>query len=122
MAEKRKEPRLKNEGISLKVTAGNVDTITKCLDISASGVYCKVEKELPLMSRIKIILVMPETKGQTPGAPQTAKIEAEGVVVREHPVIEGGKVAHYDVAIFFDNLSQRDREILRSYIDRKGKK
>lgn len=115
--EKRKYPRLKDENISLKVTSGDVDIITKALDISASGVYCKIEKEIPFLSRIKTILVVP--KRDISGKNKNVKIEIDGVVVREHPVIVDGKITHYDVAIFFDNIAAKDRETLLQYTSRK---
>jgi len=120
--EKRKYKRLKDENISLKVKSGDVDIITKSLDISASGVYCKVEKELPLMSRIKVLLIVPKAKKEEDGPGQTLKIETEGVVVREHPVIVDGKITHYDVAVFFDNISVKNREALLEYIGKKDDK
>ena len=107
--------------ISLKVKSGDIDIITQSLDISASGVYCKVEKEIPLMSRIKILLILPKSKGGPSGAARTSKIETDGVVVREHPVIVNGRINHYDVAIFFDNISTKDRESILNYIDQKAK-
>ncbi|MCQ9207456.1 MAG: PilZ domain-containing protein [Omnitrophica bacterium] len=118
-AEKRKYARLKDANVSLKVKSLNIDIITKSLDISASGVYCKVEKEIPLMSRIKIILIVPKSGSAGPESGQTQKIETDGVVVREHPVIAEGKIAHYDVAIFFDNISAKDRNILLDYTAKK---
>ena len=113
--EKRKYARVKDGGISLKVKSSDIDIITKSLDISASGVYCKVDKEIPLMSRIKIILIVPKPKAPSSNPEQTAKIETDGVVVREHPVIVQGKIVHYDVAIFFGDISARDRKILLEY-------
>ena len=121
--EKRKYPRVKDESVSLKVKSGTVDIITKSLDISASGVYCKVENEIPLLSRIKVLLIVPKMhRGDSGEAGKTVKLEIDGVVVREHPVIISGKVTHYDIAIFFDNISARDREMLLEYINMKGKK
>lgn len=117
--EKRKYARIKDEGISLKVKSNEIDIITKSLDISASGVYCKVEKEIPLMSRIKVMLIVPRGKTEEFKEPQTVKIETDGVVVREHPVIIQGKIAHYDVAIFFDNISAKDRKILLEYTNKR---
>lgn len=120
--EKRKYPRVKDDNVSLKVKVEDIDFITKTLDISASGVYCKVEKEIPLMSRIKIILILPKAKVPSGGGEaQTVKIETDGVVVREHPVIRGGKIVHYDVAVFFDNISTKDREAILGYINQKTK-
>jgi len=114
--EKRKYPRVKDAHISLKVKSKDTDIITKSLDISASGVYCKLEKEMPLMSRIRIILIIPKIQTGGEKSTQNLKIETDGVVVREHPVIENGKIIHYDAAIFFDNISIKDRESILDYI------
>jgi len=117
--ERRKYPRIVDDRISLKVKSDTFDsTISQSLNISASGVYCKVDKELPLMSRVKIILMLPL---ETRHAEKVIKIDTDGVVVREHPVIENGKILHYDIAIFFDNLSAKDREIIKEYIENKAK-
>jgi len=43
-----------------------------------------------------------------------AKLEIEGIVVREHPVVEDGVVQHYDVAIFFNSLTRAGER----YIDK----
>jgi len=120
--EKRKYPRLKDQSISLKVKSGEVETITKSLDISASGVYCKVEKELPLLSRVKVMLIIPKAQKGAHGEMKTVKVETDGVVVREHPVIVDERVIHYDVAIFFDNISAKDREALLEHTNRKNAK
>jgi len=117
MGEKRKYPRIKDEGISLRVEADDVNIITKTLDLSASGVYCKIEKELPLLSRIRVTLVVPGIKGKAPNKPKKVRVVTEGVVVREHPVIIDGKFMHYDVAIFFDNISPKDKQHLLDYIN-----
>ena len=119
--EKRKYQRLKDEHISLKVKSGDIDIITKSLDISASGVYCKLEKEIPVMSRIKVTLIVPKAKKDaSSGSLRPVKIQTDGVAVREHPVIVGGEISHYDVAVFFENISAKDREILLEYIDQRA--
>ncbi|MFH1381168.1 MAG: PilZ domain-containing protein [Candidatus Omnitrophota bacterium] len=121
--ENREYPRLKDECISMKVKSGDVDIITKSLDISASGVYCKIEKEIQLMSRVKVMLVLPKKcMGEKFDTEHPLQIDTDGVVVGEHPVIIGGKIAHYDVAIFFDNISAKDRELLLDYTKRKEQK
>lgn len=114
--ERRKFPRIHDEGLSLKLNAGDFDTITHTTDISVSGIYCKVSRQIPLMSRVKLVLMVPE-----PGKDDNAAraLELDGVVVREHPVVIDGSVKHYDAAIFFDNLSEKDRNIIEGYINRK---
>ncbi len=114
--ERRKSPRLKDEKLSLSLKLDNFDSVTHTLNISSSGVYCKTDKELPLMSRVRLVLVMPDPAKET-GA--VKNMEVDGVVVRQHPVIVDGIIKHYDVAIFFEDLTPRDKDIISAYIARK---
>ena len=114
--ERRKFPRIKDKELSLKVRLDNSDAVTHTLNVSASGVYCKVDKEIPLMSRVKLILMIPDLSKDSDVA---KSLEVDGVVVREHPVIIDGEIKHYDVAIFFEDLSPKSREIISNYISRK---
>lgn len=117
--EKRKCHRIKDENISLKVKTDGIDIITKTLDISASGVYCKVSREIPLLSRIKILLILPKPGRISSKDGKSTKIETEGVIVREHPVVIDGRIDHYDVAIFFNNISLKDKKRLQEYVNSK---
>lgn len=114
--ERRAFPRIRDEGLSVKLKMGDFDSITHTLNLSASGVYCKVDKEIPLMSRVKLILMIPNTSKD---AKATTSLEVSGVVVREHPVIIDGEIKHYDCAIFFEDLSAEDKETISNYISRK---
>ncbi|MDP3730435.1 MAG: PilZ domain-containing protein [Candidatus Omnitrophota bacterium] len=114
--ERRKFPRVKDESLSLKLKLDDFDSITHTTNISSSGVYCKVDKELPLMSRMKLMLMIPD-----PARDGVLKdLEINGVVVRQHPVTVDGAVKHYDVAIFFEDLSEKDKDTIAGYIKRKG--
>lgn len=114
--ERRKFPRIKDEGLTLELKLGDFDAITHTLNLSASGIYCKIDKEIPLMSRVNLILMMPDASGDDA---MVKSLEVSGVVVRGHPVIINGETKHYDVAIFFDDLSSKNREIISNYISRK---
>jgi hypothetical protein len=114
--ERRKTPRIADEGLSLKVKGGDFDIITHTLNVSASGIYCKVEKEIPLMSRLQLMLMMPDPAKD---GKSSIGVEVDGVVVRQHPVIIDGHVKHYDIAIFFENLSPKHRDMISDYIARK---
>jgi len=113
--DRRKYPRIKDEGFDLDVTGIGLDLVAHTLDLSASGLYCKVERELPLMSRVSLKLKIPS--GTDPKDVSTLSVS--GVVVRQHPVIIDGKIKHYDVAIFFDDLSEKDRGVISGYIENK---
>jgi c-di-GMP-binding flagellar brake protein YcgR len=114
--ERRKHPRIKDKDVSIKLSGDGFDTITQSLDISASGIYCKVTKHVPLMSRVQLALSLP-AKSDT----GNSTLDVEGIVVREHPVIENGRIHHYDLAIFFDSLLPRERKKLVQYINQKAK-
>lgn len=115
--ERRKSRRIEDEGLSIKLKIGDFDSVTHTLNLSTSGIYCKVDKEIPLMSKVRLVLMMPDQS--QPDRP-TANLELDGVVVREHPVIINDEIKHYDVAIFFDNLSDKDAKIILDYISRKN--
>lgn len=111
--ERRQFPRLDDSTLSLKLEG--FDSITHTLNISTSGVYCKVDKELPLMSRVKLMLMVPDVAKDS----GITNLEVSGIVVRQHPVIIDGAIKHYDMAIFFEDLSGRDKEIISAYINKK---
>ena len=117
-SERRSFPRVHDEGLSLRLNAGDFDTVTHTLDISASGIYCKIDREIPIMSRVRLKLMVPDTAKANKG---TRELDVDGVIVREHPVIIDGVIKHYDAAIFFDNLSEKNREIIQGYISSKKK-
>lgn len=110
--ERRKSPRIKDDGLSLRLEG--FDSVTHTLNISPSGVYCKVDKELPLMSRLKLALVLPDSSRED----GVKSMEVTGIVVRQHPVVIDGATKHYDVAIFFEDLSPKDKDAISAYISR----
>ncbi|MDD3905070.1 MAG: PilZ domain-containing protein [Candidatus Omnitrophica bacterium] len=116
--ERRMFPRVRDEGLSLKLKSDDFDTVTHTLDISASGIYCKIDREIPLMSRVRVKLMVPDC--EKPDKP-SRELDVDGVIVREHPVIVGGIIKHYDAAIFFDSLLPKHREIIQNYISGKKK-
>ena len=114
--ERRKFPRIKDEDISLELQGEGFNTISQSLDVSASGIYCKVDRHIPLMSRLQIVLTLPGKKNSSP-----RKLTTEGVVVREHPVKKDSGEQYYDIAIFFSSLTRKERETISAYIDKRDK-
>ncbi len=115
--ERRKHPRIVDKDISIELSGDGVDAITQSLDVSASGVYCKVACRIPLMTRVQIVLSLPAKSTSS-----SSKImNLDGVVVREHPVKKDGAVDHYDVALFFNTLLPKERRVLVDYINKRTK-
>ena len=111
--ERRKHQRVKKQ-VPLKIADKTFDIITETVDISPSGIYCRITRLLPLMSKIEVILLLPSRSNKR----QAKKIRCQGVVVRSEPVIlKDTEKAHYNVAIFFTAISKRDQNAIASYVN-----
>lgn len=108
-AERRIHPRVDNN-VPLKISYEGGDIVTKTGNISRSGAYCSVDKYIAPMTKFKINLLLPVKKN---GKTTSKKISCEGAVVRIEPA-QANK--HYNVAIFFNDISQRDAESIADYV------
>lgn len=115
--DRRKFPRIRDKNISVKLSGDDFNAITQSLDVSASGIYCKIDRHIPIMTRVQVILSLPGKSGSSASTTMTI----DGVVVREHAVKADGRVQHYDIAIFFNTLLPKERKALVQYINRKSK-
>ena len=95
--------------LPLQLTHDVHDLITKTENVSASGAYCIVKRYVAPMTKLQVRLEIP---GQT-----HLSVKCEGVVVRTDPPQPDPKRHEYSVAIFFQDISERDRTTLAHYID-----
>jgi len=66
------------------------------------------------MSKIEVILLVP-TKAN---GKQTKKIRCKGAVVRTEPVIlKDVEQAHYNIGIFFTDISKKDQRAIEAYVN-----
>ena len=107
--ERRKDPRV-DSNLPLKLFHDQGDIVTETGNISRSGSYCKVSKYIEPMTKLKICLFIPMKKD---GKSINKKICCEGVVVRSEPTEKEGE---FSIAIFFNNISQRDAETISEYV------
>lgn len=98
---------------------GRAETI----NVSANGVYFSSKAYIAPLTRLEIVLVLPEepdgAQSMKSGKRATAvkrEVTCEGVVVRtvQGPGTEDG--SDYQVACYFTSISRADREHLESYI------
>jgi len=114
MVEERRKHRRAKRQLPLKIADKTFDIITDTVDLSPSGMYCRTTRLLLLMSKIEIILLVP-TRGN---GRETKKMRCKGVVVRSEPVIlKDTEKAHYNVAIFFTEISKKDQRVIESYVN-----
>jgi c-di-GMP-binding flagellar brake protein YcgR len=97
--------------VPLKITREEEDIVAETVNISRSGAYCRINKRIPLMMKLKIQLLLPLRQGNKS---VTKSIHCQGVVVRIEPSLEEG---FYNIAIFFNEIARRDAELINDYVD-----
>jgi hypothetical protein len=110
--ERRGYPRAKAE-LALKIDDAGAIIESKVQNISCSGVHCQIKKEFPLMTKVVIILLVPSFINNK--IDDFNKIKCEGVIVRTQPVAERDEIL-YNTAIFFTDLSGKDREKIAHFV------
>lgn len=107
--ERRRDPRLINN-IPIRITQDDGDVVTETSNISRSGLYCKVDRYIEPMTKLKVCLLLPIRKN---GKDVTKQISAHGVVVRAEHI---GDNDDHNIAIFFNDISKRDAESIADYV------
>jgi hypothetical protein len=82
------------------------------INVSMNGVYCTVNRYLPLFDKVLITFVIPEKIGNSCNIVS----QCEGIVVRIEPENEEPGRTEYKVALYFHNLSQEERNLLHVLI------
>ncbi|MEI6438210.1 MAG: PilZ domain-containing protein [Candidatus Omnitrophota bacterium] len=107
--EKRRYPRIEHS-VPVKIGAVDADLVTATRNISRSGVYCRVDKYLEPMTKLKITLMLPVKKE---GKVATRKIVCSGVIVRvENIPFEDA----FNIAIFFNEIKPSDSRALADHV------
>ena len=79
------------------------------LNVSLSGACCRSRYFLPLMSRMKVTLVLPDGKS-------SERLEVNAVVVRVNPSSDPALAGFYDLALYFTDMAAPDQERLGKYL------
>ena len=107
--ERRKYPRAKAD-FHADIGNGFEAVKTKVDNISCSGICCEVNKEISLMTKLDLNMLIPTT---FPSRGEFFRVHCNGVVVRMELSKHKGK---YNIAILFSNLSESARNKISSYI------
>ncbi|UCD15589.1 MAG: PilZ domain-containing protein [Candidatus Omnitrophota bacterium] len=112
MVERRKHSRIKRI-LPVKLSHPECDILTETKNISVSGAYCSVDKPVEVMTKLAIVLLLSFRKNKNK---IVKKINCKGVVVRKDHVKDNGKHS-YHVGIYFNEMNERDKKTLLSYIN-----
>lgn len=108
--ERRRYPRIQKE-LPVKISTKGYDFATQTKNISCIGAYCYVDKYIPPMTKLSVMLLFP----LEPKEKKTAeKVQCKGVVVRTESNLPQG----FNIAIFFNEISQRNKDKISQYINR----
>jgi len=99
-----------NARLAMEITLGADRTRAESLNVSASGVYFSSPTFIPLLTRLRIMLELPDDAGGR------GEVAVDGVVVRTEPEAEEPGEAAYQVACYFTDISERDKARLEAYI------
>ncbi|MDP8265570.1 MAG: PilZ domain-containing protein [Candidatus Aceula meridiana] len=108
--ERRRSPRIDNN-IPLKISLEDFDIVTESKNLSASGAYCIVDKELAPMTKLKLQLLIPSKKK---AKTTVKKVCCEGVVVRVKPLPSQER---FSVAIYFSSIQEKDKKCITQYVE-----
>jgi hypothetical protein len=97
--------------VPLGISDGGDVLKTETVNLSEAGVYCTLERFLAPMTKLQLEYELPR-----PGSSKPARITCTGVVVRSEPVITAPDKARYHVAIYFTDLSERDRTSISRFV------
>ena len=116
--EQRQHPRIPSKLPIISAEDSHEPFEMESVNLSLGGVYCTTRRQVPLMTRLQVILHLPSGNGIHPGSADP--IRAEAVVVRVTPG-EGENAGKFEIALFFSRMEGEDRIKLATYLDLKQK-
>lgn len=108
MNEKRKTPRI-DEKLPIKIMEGDCGIVVETKNISASGAYLITDRPMPLMSKVIVTLLIPESGSKN------NNVQCGGTVVRTAPTTINDKTL-YETAIFFDDITEKSKNIISRHV------
>lgn len=109
-AERRRHPRLEHS-VPVKISSGDLDIVTETSNLSCSGAFCRCNKFIAPMTKLKLTLLLPLRKNNKIA---TKRIHCEGVVVRTESAKAGD---HFLTAVFFSDINPRDSQIITEFVE-----
>ncbi len=109
-SERRRHHRLEHR-IPVKISSGDVDIVTETTNLSCSGAFCRSNKYIAPMTKLKLNLLLPIRKNEKIS---TKHIHCEGVVVRAEASANGD---YFHTAIFFSDITPRDSQTIGEFVE-----
>ncbi len=99
--------------LPLNIGSDGIKFETTTKNISCSGVYCKVDRFLPVMTKLQVTMKLPIIENNK-------KIEksftTNAVIVRVDPEFEQPGCGTYHIGLFFMSIKEENRDLIARYI------
>ena len=106
--ERRQAPRV-DEGVSLAIRDATAELRTETKNISTVGVYCTLDRFIAPMTKLQL-------QFEIPNGARRVRVQGEGVVVRAEPVVTNAEQGHYNIAIFFTEITDHNRSVIARFV------
>ena len=106
--ERRRAPRIA-ERVVMAITDAGTELATESHNLSTAGVYCALDRFLAPMSKVQLHFALPNGR-------RSSTVRCTGVVVRVEPVIANASRGRFNVAVFFTELSDRNRSAITRFV------
>jgi len=105
--ERRRYPRVEKK-LPIELLTDKYEISTETKNLSCIGAYCTVDKDIPLLTKLSITLILPKKSED-----KCIKVKCKGVVVRKE-IINSNK---FNIAIFFNDIKETEKNKILRYID-----
>jgi c-di-GMP-binding flagellar brake protein YcgR len=117
-AEHRKHPRI-NERLKFKLKTNHFHVVTETINLSCIGAYCRVNKYIPFMTSLEIVLELPHVDEEG----EFEYIECNGLVVRLEKVsFDANGHNAYNMAIYFSEIEDYEKQKIESFVRLRARK
>ena len=110
-AERRAHQRL-SACLPMQVSGADFHCATDTRNISFTGLYCEVDRFVPVMTKLSLQLAVPLIQNKRK---IERTVKGVGVVVRIEPE-EPGMHRSYSIGLFFTDIRQSDKDIIQQYL------
>lgn len=109
--ERRQVPRIL-ERVPVAIHDAGTELRAETTNLSVSGVYCTLDRFIAPMTKLELQYELPDGE-------RRARVRCSGVVVRVEPVVADAERGRYHIAIFFTDLTDRDRSVISRFVQRR---
>ncbi len=119
--ERRRHPRVRASLAAQIVTHEKRDqpVVVRPKNISCSGLYCHLNRYIAPFQRLHLSVIVPLIQR---GRVHNEVIQLDAVTVRVEPELEDPNVSDYHIAIFFESVSENDKQVIERYVQQQHTK